>query len=853
MDRSTNVYDTVTNFFGARKKLRLCKNILVVIIVLTAAFFGAVMKNTEFSMLCDMLREDSLEVTEFETSALMLSGYEADGNTLCTTTEDPQILLENTNMYVGNVSIHFGAELKQDIVVQMFYSVDGSGFQESNSVVFTAYQGEKTANCLIMKNVDALRIDIGQESGLSYELEHIAINDQMENQSILTVLWEEVLTGGMFWLRFELLFAAFAFVGLHFILDVRKMYAFMYKYRWVIGAVLLVFMTANKLHGDSMYMYDSSVQTGMGSEFVEPVFGEARAIRSDEWVVDTPRTLSARYLEDPFGAYSDILRGTKTQNPIHVSFATLGSRIFNFAYPVLGVEYGFCFNWNIMVIFTFLITFEFFMILTRKRKLVSLLGAVMIVCSSFYLWWGFPPIFAYAHAALVSFYYFFKTKDRRVQILCAVATPIAVAHFVNILYPAWQVPYGFIVLAFLVWLIHDNWADIRRQTWKSWVMFGAALIFCAVLIVLYLLSIREYMEAISATVYPGARVSTGGYAWNKLLYYFQTLLYPFEDVGNPSEYSVMINLFPLPVILSVFYMIRTKKIDWCITPLIVVLAFLLWYTYTTIPEIIAKLTMMTNSTPERAVDMVGIVNVYLIVVLLSRKDEYQLKFKGNWMIGIVAGAATVMISISTCNKYFPEYMSRKYILVIAAILVLFITMMFCKMQKAAAMGIYIAAMVLFVTVGIQVRPIQHGYDAIDSKPLAQQIRQINEADPGQKWISADGNFVLSSFGMACGASMITSVNTYPNLDLWRALDENNQYEEVYNRYAHMTVCLTDEDTSFSLVQADLMTIWLSYKDIEKTGAKYILSSSYMQVDNEYVQFTPLYGEAGTYIYQVTYK
>ena len=64
--------------------------------------------------------------------------------------------------------------------------------------------------------------------------------------------------------------------------------------------------------------------------------------------------------------------------------------------------------------------------------------------------------------------------------------------------------------------------------------------------------------------------------------------------------------------------------------------------------------------------------------------------------------------------------------------------------------------------------------------------------------------------------------------------------------------LTEEDTSFELVQADYMNLKLSYKDLKTAGISYILS--YWELSsNDVVSFEKLYGKAGTYIYKVVYQ
>ena len=674
----------------------------------------------------------------------------------------------------------------------------------------------------------------------------------------MNVLTSGIFKTKIFWFRFELLFLSTLFIGSHFIFNIKALYEFIYKYRWVIGFALLVFLTANQIHGDSINMYDQYVQSGQGSDFVEPLFGEPRAIRSDEWIVEESRRLSARFLNDPYGKYNNILRGTDTVNKTYVGVGNagkLGNSFFSIFYRILGIEYGFCFEWNAGIIFSFLFTFEFFMILSKQNKLLSTLGSVMIIGSSFFLWWGFPPYIMATHAAIVGFYYFFKSDRWKIKIICATITPIAVANFVTNIYPAWQVPMAYIFLVFLIWVIHENWEYIKNQDIKAWILFGCALVFCVALIATYLFSIMEYLEGIMSTTYPAARVSTGEYCWNKMLYYIQSFLYPYKDIGNSSEFSTMCSLFPLPVILGIIYIVKEKGKDWLINGLVLVEILLLSYTSIGLPLILAKISLLSFSTSIRAIDMAELGCIYLIFIVLSKKSQNEEQVTLNKFFGGLISLGIISISVYYCMKDFPDYMPLSYIIIIIIILTIFVMTILCKMDKKVINKIYVCVIVLFVITGLSVRPVQKGFDAIDSKPLAKEIRKINEKDPGEKWIAytSPANPVLSAFCVSSGAATINSVNDYPNLELWEALDKNDVYEDVYNRYSHVNISFSEEETSFELIQTDWMNVIISYKDLEKTDVKYIVSNKKLKVDNEYVKFKKLYSEENAYIYEIYYK
>lgn len=831
------------NMYRSNAKLRRVGSTFIIMMAIFAAFFVSFWKgNIRFINSKDMFPEKKYTLQD-----IALINYEQEGEVLRSTNEDPQFIFSGISGYVDNICVNFEKALEKPIVFQLFFSENGSGFSEEKSIVYHASAGEDRVDLILEKKIDGLRLDIGNETGVSISLKNVTVNDSSVLDRSLDL--QGMLGSKMFWLRFELLLAVFLFVALHAVLDVRNMYRFIFKYRWLFGIVVITFMTVNQLHGDSIYMYDTYVQQGSGSEMIEPLFGRARAIRSDEWLVNTSRILSSRFLENPYAAYNDVIRATNTINPTYVGFASIGHDFLSIFYRFFGIAYGFCFVWNARIVLSFLFTFELFLIITKQKKLISLLGSCMIICSGFFLWWNFPAIILWTHASLVFFYYFFKTNSRKVKLCCAVGTPISCANFVLILYPAWQVPMGYLAIAFLVWMIHDNWSDIKKQRIKTWILFGFAVVFLAAMVISYLTMIREYTEIISDTVYPGHRVSNGGYIWNKLWYYLQNFLYPFKDVGNPSEYGTTCNLFPIPLLVGLIYLIRSKKKDWLIAMLLGVMTLLLVYTSVGIPAWLSKITLLSNSTPERTADVVAIGCIYLLIVMLS-KDFTTKKIP----IGIVFFGAVLVVGISAyiSTTDFPEYMPLVAIIVLVSIVSLFASILIYRYKQGMRNAIIIVMMLLIVVSGICIRPVQHGFDAIDSKPLALKIQEIDAKDPDQLWI-ADSSIILPGFSIACGAKTINSVNTYPNMELWKKLDPTGQYNEVYNRYEHISLDFTNEATSFELIQADAIKCHLAYRDFEKTGVKYIISNNNLSIDNEYVQLQMIYNEAGSAIYQVVYK
>ena len=144
----------------------------------------------------------------------------------------------------------------------------------------------------------------------------------------------------------------------------------MHKYRWIIYFALLVFFVANCLNLSSLGMFDVYIQNGKGSEFINPLFGRSRAIRSDEWMVNVPRVLSGTYFN--YSGINDVVNATR-----YNSLVATGSIIRDYAiladpskwgYLLFGAEYGLSFFWGYKLIYGFAFWYELFLILTKKRE-----------------------------------------------------------------------------------------------------------------------------------------------------------------------------------------------------------------------------------------------------------------------------------------------------------------------------------------------------------------------------------------------------------------------------------------------------------------------------------------------------
>lgn len=840
------------------KKQIYIKKICVAIVssLFLAVLIALVMSGNTKAIIKECIQTSSNEakLKVFDTKDMQAINYKINGNEYISVNEDPQFVLNGVDSYVENVTIYLGKKIRNNLEIEVFYENDTNGFSAEKMLSTTMEEGASKIEIEIRQNVKSLRIDMGRLPDIHVVPVKIAINEKKGVNTLERLLNSVKSDFGtkILFDRIQIIFFIILFGMFHFIFNVKNMYLLLFKKRWFIAGLVLLFLVINRYHGDSMSMFDSYIQPGQGSEYVQPVFGVPRAIRSDEWVVGNPTYLSTQYLDNPTGKYNELLRATDTVNGNYIGFYSVSNPV-QLIRAVLakfvGYEYAYSFGWFAPILLMILFTIEFFMIISEGKRLLSVCGTCMIVLSSYYLWWGFPSMLLAAHASIVCVYYFIQSTDVRRKIVFAFGTAIFASNFALSLYPAWQVPLGYITLAILVWMVHEHWARIKKLSKCDWAIMGGTILFILGIIISYSFAKRDYTTAITQTLYPGSRIDAGGFAIDKLFNYIAAVLFPYKDIGNASESSACISFFPIPMLFGLYMWIKNKKKDWLLAAFLVVGVFLTIYTTIGLPMVIAKYTLMTFSTSARAVDMLGYLQVLIFVCVLSHYERNQ---RLPQVVGGIIGGVVAIISVIIAKHYFSDYMSQLYLVIAFCVLTIifwtFLSNISLKMEK---IGLVIIICVSMIT-GVYVRPLAKGTDAIYSKPLAKKITAIAEKNHKEKWLAC-GGMVLPSFVLACGASTINSVNTYPNMELWEKLDPTGRYNEVYNRYAHVNLQFTNEDTSMQLLSPDAMILNLSYKDVKKTNAKYIVSLTELTTDNGYVKFNEIYNEYGSYIYEIKYK
>lgn len=665
---------------------------------------------------------------------------------------------------------------------------------------------------------------------------------------ISIIVWKyTVLRPQLLFKRMELVLLVYLFLILHCFFDIKQLYEWLHKYRYFLFFALFVFSVLNCFNGSSLGLYDNYFQTGQGSDYIGPVLGKARAIRSDEWMVNVPRLISAEYSN--YGHYNSLVRATTSTNLVAsgglmLDYAALRDPS-SWGYYLFGSSYGLSFQWSYRFIFGFAIWYELFLILTSNKKVLSLFGTSLIWFSTFNLWWSIVTQLITGPAIVVLFYYFLREDNRVKRLFIGACLAIAGADFACNLYPAWQVPMGFIVLSMMVWELIEN------QNWKyykfiDWLVFVIDILFMISIIARFIIMDMEYINGISQTIYPGARVEYGGFSLTKLLGYLYVILAFIVPQTNPCEMSCIAIAFPLGLLLDLYVLHKTKYNNKLLICLSIPMLLLLLYCSVGLPSLLANVTLMTYSTPERAVDYLGVVLAIIMVVSMGELEKIgKLKIVPAFVMSLI----TIIPSIIYCYNLNDHLIVKIAMIIEALVMFIILLCILGDMKNVNRNFGKISASICLATTGILVNPIMVGTDAIFSKPLAKEISKLVEEDSDARWVGLN-SIVTPQYLLACGAPTINSINYIPNYDLWKKLDPEKKYEEIWNRYSHMVIELgTEESSSYELLSPDSIKLTLCKTDFDKLNITYIMTQNELP-DSWIGEFSKVYDEYGVWIYKV---
>ncbi len=335
----------------------------------------------------------------------------------------------------------------------------------------------------------------------------------------------------------------------------------------------------------------------------------------------------------------------------------------------------FCFWWNIKFFALFLLSYDLFFIISNQNKKLSLIGTILIVFSSV-VQWNMNNIDSLIIAELLTVLvqkFFEKDKKILISILFIIFSIIYTFTF-----RPYAIAFGYLFLALIVWIILKNVYLIKNN--KKEILLGifTFLLSAVAMIICYCFFNNnniEYLEMKQKGI--------------SILYsYLYSILLPFYNLEGKELISSFMCVFPIPMIISLYYLYKKENHSEFLLPLTMVIVLETAFCISGFPEIISKVTLFSETNALRTMASVSLGNLFLIFYFLGNIDEELFKIKYSMRITILVTCTLIFINfpiafaskkymylfvceLTTLTFLFLNYSDKKYQKVFLFFLVLF--------------------------------------------------------------------------------------------------------------------------------------------------------------------------------------
>lgn len=531
------------------------------------------------------------------------------------------------------------------------------------------------------------------------------------------------------------------------------------------------------------------------------LWGMARAIRSDEWFVNTPLVMAQRAAGYP-QVNHHLGSGLDLSLVFDVPYRdwSVLFRPQSLAFGILPFDEAFAFKWWLLSVVLLLSVYWFCLQHLPEHRLFASLMALGVFAAPFCQWWFTSTtigVLAWGFAAMALFGSMLACTSLRGLVLRAGLLAYVGACFSLDLYPAFQVPCLLVVIAYCAGLLANRIGEGNKRgaLLRAAAAVGAALVSGAVAGA-FALTRAGAVRAIVNTDYPGHRVvSAGGFSIVRLLYGALTPVLTLRGDkagvgtaglgGNSSEASAFLLIGLFLVGVQVWLVIRSRSeglpMNWVLASLMALLAAFLADLFMVSFDLPSKLLGLSLVPHNRLHIGLGMLSTVLIVVTAWEVRRQQVRVRRSLVV--LSGVAALAMTVEEASRVHRINVSAAgglLVIAVASVLSAGIVLALASGRLEVGAG---GLLVFCVFAAGGVNPLYRGTFDARSTAVGSAISAVDRGDPGA-WISTAG--VLANAVMVeSGVRSYSGTFSYPTPGQWRRLDPQGLNHRIYNRYAQV--------------------------------------------------------------------
>ncbi len=584
-----------------------------------------------------------------------------------------------------------------------------------------------------------------------------------------------------------------------------------------------------------------------------------RQLRSDDYLTLFASSLAQLEHNPPFPVVNtNFANGQNmfvfyTAVPIwHVSTI---ARPASWGYFLFGKERGLAWQWWFSTFSCFTALFLLLKIVLQGHPKLAAFGAFWFCSSAYVVVWSLYPAHFVFFPALgcVAAYRLICSPNHKAKLLYGILLGWCASGFAMRIYPSLQLPIFYACLAVFAGLFWRErlYKQILNDRWNLLALLLAFTI-AGIILIPVIQSSHETFQILSNTVYPGKRWGLGGGSVFADIFKGMYNLITINSATVPAqlfnqcEAASFYYLFPgviAAVIISKRYFKGLGATGWF---LLACVLFMIIYQVFGLPRPLARLTLMTRATEQRADIGVGLASIILCMLVHVRAKTWlataDLKDGERKIPAVAATLSGIFFLVYgfIYNQTNEWQLIPSVLLTVALLAALIIFWMLNGQSREFCLtlgGLVILTSAFF-------NPLSYGLSYIYESEMATQIKRFDLASGGKTmWIAYGENYPGTMIRMM-GAKSLTGHNYLPQLEIWRKFDPAGEYEAIYNRVGHVRLEYNPnpDQVIFESDFPDALLVKVSprHKAFKELGGRYVLVTGQQQQLADKDNLKPVY-------------
>lgn len=555
--------------------------------------------------------------------------------------------------------------------------------------------------------------------------------------------------------------------------------------------------------------------------------GTPRALRSDEWRIQTPLAVQATRMGFPSNPLIGLNRAdpaaTPAAGPAVGWMAVMKPQ--QWGYFLLGPSRGLAWSWWFQFVICAIGVYLAVLALTRLRSL-AIAGGVMAAFSPYLAWWSGPGLaIGFGALAIAAFVAAVRAASTRKCVALGLLGGLSCAALWMMLYPPWAIATYWIVAGTVLGFSIDNWRGWRRAA-VSWAP-GATI--AAAFVALWYLSNRAAISATAATIYPGHRVASGGtdsVTWlaSAPTSFWLALSNARMTSSNRSEISVPWLPVPLVVAAAVVALWAawnsrkrpgaTPDSDqatvgtglWTGVGVVGATLVLAIWCLVPVPQVLGKVTLLDHVPGNRTVPAIGLGAILILTLAATATARIRASSTALVIVAVGALAAGVLGMVSrTAVPVNPRIFNPLLLGLSAFVLALSLAALLVARRK------WIACVVICgycLSAWVLVNPLMAGLGPMRSDPMVVATQDELRTHPSDVYVALgqadhDSGLTLDALVRSAGAASISGATFYPDRALMEQIAPGQ--EALWNNYNNY-VWLSDPGVADLVLEEEEPTV-----------------------------------------------